>query len=64
MAEPYENMAEEQLRQDRAERRSAIEKGPGITAEQGSVKEVTAAVKRRRWRPNGLTDFRWRQGKN
>jgi hypothetical protein len=41
-------MAEEQLRQDRAERRSAIEKGPEITAEQCFVKEATAEVNKLR----------------
>jgi hypothetical protein len=33
MAQPYENMPEEQFKQDRAERRSAIDKAPGTTLE-------------------------------
>jgi hypothetical protein len=44
MAQQYENMPEDQLRQDRADRRATLDKAPGATAEQQFMKEAAAAV--------------------
>jgi hypothetical protein len=45
MAQNFENMPEEQLRQERAERRSALEKAPAATPEQAFVKEAAVALR-------------------
>jgi uroporphyrinogen-III decarboxylase len=44
MARNFENMPEEQLRQEREERRSVLEKAPAATLEQAFVKEVAVAL--------------------
>jgi hypothetical protein len=45
MAQNFENMPEEQLRQERAERRSGLEKAPAATPEQAFVKEAAVALR-------------------
>jgi hypothetical protein len=44
MAQNFETMPEEQLRQERAERRSVLEKAPATTLEQAFVKEAAVAL--------------------
>jgi hypothetical protein len=44
MAQNYENMPEDQLRQERAERRSGLEKAPAATPEQAFLKEAAGAL--------------------
>jgi hypothetical protein len=44
MAQNFENIPEEQLRQERVERRSVLEKAPAATMEQAFVKEAAVAL--------------------
>jgi hypothetical protein len=44
MARNFETMTEEQLRQERAERRSVLEKAPAATLEQAFIKESAVAL--------------------
>ena len=44
MAQPYEKLPEEQLKQDRAEKRSLLDRVPGSTPEQLFMKEVAVAI--------------------
>jgi hypothetical protein len=42
--QPYENLPEEQLKQDRAEKRSMLDRVPGSTPEQLFMKEAAVAI--------------------
>jgi hypothetical protein len=44
MARNFETMPEEQLRQERAERRRVLEKAPAVTLEQAFIKEAAVAL--------------------
>jgi hypothetical protein len=44
MAQPYENLPEEQLKQDRADKRSTQDRVPGSTPEQLFMKEAAPAI--------------------
>jgi hypothetical protein len=44
MAQPYEKLPEEQLKQDRAEKRSLLDRVPGSTPQQLCMKEAAVAI--------------------
>jgi hypothetical protein len=44
MAQLYEKLPEEQLKQDRAEKRSLLDRVPGATPEQLFMKEAAVAI--------------------